>query len=437
MKPAADTRSADGTEPAAEQKINKRYVVALGGGMAVEWFDFSVYGLVAALLAPHFFPGDDAVASTLSALAVFAVGFVARPLAAVFFGPLADRIGHKKVLLASITAMAASTLMMGLLPTYDQIGLWAGVALVAARLIQGLSTGIEQAVGNAAALELAGPRNRGRFATTVSGSILQAGILLAALVCFLVSAVLGGEAMAEWGWRVPFIIGGLSGLVIFYLRRSLPETGATAEVEGPPRSSADVWRELWRHRLGLFAVIFVVAGTQVANYAWTVGMPNMARSVFGEDPTQVFAVMTGLGCIMVAVGPLAGSLCDRYTNSKIFTLFRLGLVPTLFTVLLYQQPGIWTFAVVVLGGGILVSLNQVLFNYIISTLMPDSCRTTGVAIGYGLAMTVFGGTASYVLVWLQRQDAFWAFPVYGAAVCIVSVVLYDAARRRGHVHIGR
>jgi MFS transporter, MHS family, alpha-ketoglutarate permease len=119
--------------------------------MALEWYDFNVYGLLAALLAPHFFPSEDPVAATLSSLAVFAVGFAVRPLAAVILGPISDRTGHKKILLLSIAAMSSSAMVMALLPTYDQIGIWAAAVLVAARLIQGISTGIEQAVGNAAA----------------------------------------------------------------------------------------------------------------------------------------------------------------------------------------------------------------------------------------------------------------------------------------------
>lgn len=417
-------------------KINKRHAAALGGGMALEWFDFSVYGLVAALLAPHFFPASDPVASTLSALGVFAAGFAARPLAAIVCGPMADRAGHKKILLISVTAMAASTLVMGLLPTYSQIGPWAAILLVLARLVQGLSTGIEQAVANAAVLELADPRHMGRFAGIVSGSVLQAGILGAALVSFVVSAIVGGDNMAEWGWRIPFIIGGLAGVVIFYLRRALPETGAVTREGNKPQSTSEVWKGVWKNRLGFTAIIFVVAATQVANYAWTVGLPSLARSVHSEDPTVIFGVMTGLGLIMVVTGPIAGSLCDKYSNSKIFTILRLALAPTMFLMLIYAAPGMWVLAAVVLLGGIVVALNQVLFNYIISTLMPSECRATGVAVGYGIAVALFGGTSSYILLWAQQHGLFWAFTLYAAALCLISVLLYRLALRKGQVHFG-
>jgi MHS family alpha-ketoglutarate permease-like MFS transporter len=417
-------------------KINKRHATALGAGMALEWFDFSVYGLVAALLAPHFFPSGDPVASTLSALGVFAVGFAARPLAAAVFGPMADRAGHKNVLLISVAAMAISTLTMGLLPTYSQVGPWGAVLLVAARLVQGLSTGIEQAVANAAMLELADPRHMGRFACIVSGSVLQAGILCAALVSFVVSGIVGGENMAAWGWRIPFVVGGLAGVVIFYLRRTLPETGANTRENHKPQSTPEVWKGVWKNRLGFVAIIFVVAATQVANYAWTVGLPSLARSSYSEDPTVIFGLMTGLGLIMVVTGPIAGSLCDKYGNSKIFTILRLALAPTMFLLLIYAAPGMWVLAAVVLLGGIVVALNQVLFNYIISTLMPSECRTTGVAVGYGIAVALFGGTSSYILLWAQQHGLFWAFAVYAAALCLISVVLYRLALQKGQIHFG-
>lgn len=418
------------------EKLNRRYVVALGGGMAVEWFDFTVYGLLATYLGAHFFPSDDPVASTLSALVVFAVGFVARPLSAALFGPAADRIGHRKILLMSVSAMALSTLAIGVLPTYEHIGATATVLIVVARIAQGMSTGIEQAVGDAAAVEMAGPNNRAKFVTVVTGSILKSGILLASLVCFLTSAAVGSDAMAEWGWRIPFILGGVFGLVVLYLRQALPETGAaTRKFEAPP-SAVEVWRELWRYRIGFVAIIFVVAGTQVAYYAWTVGLPNLAVSSFDESSTAVYAITTALALLMVVIAPFAGSLCDRFTGTKIFTIMRLALAPSFFMLVLYQQPGIAMFVTIMLVGGLVLAFNQVLFHYIITTLMPDSCRTTGIGVGYGLGVAIFGGTSSYLVVWLQDEGMYWMFPVYGASLCLLSVYLYNRARRHGQVHIG-
>lgn len=410
----------------------KKYV-GLGGGIALEWYDWQIYGLMAAFMAPHFFPSEDRVVSTLYALAVFAVGFIVRPISGAIFGPIADRIGHKKILLYSISVMAISSFGIGLLPGYDTLGAWAGVLVLVARLLQGFSTGIEQPAANAAALELARPGKQGFFAGVVNGSFNQGGNLLASLTAFAASATLGGEVMGQWGWRIPFIVGGVAGLFLLFVRRSLPETGAAVATNAQPGSTKSVWIGIWKNRLAVLAIIFVVGGTMIANYSWTTGLPNMANSTYLENPTPVFAITSGLMLLMVICGPIAGALADKYGSSRVYLILRILLIPTYFLIVLYSEPGLGMLALVMLGGGIVVAFNQVLFNYITATLVPAEIRTTGVALGYGIAVTIFGGTASYVLVWSQTQGMVWLFASYGAAVCLLSVLIYAWAKARGHV----
>lgn len=139
---------------------------------------------------------------------------------------------------------------------------------------------------------------------------------------------------------------------------------------------------------------------------------------------------------MVITGIFVGALCDKYGNSKVFTIVRFALVPTVFLILFYNERGIWTFAAVMLIGGVAIALNQTLFNYIISTLMPPECRTTGMAVAYGLGVAIFGGTSSYMLLWAQQHDLLWAFSVYAAVLSLISIWLYRLAARKGQVHIG-
>ena len=413
-------------------------MIGLGGGMTVEWYDFAIYGLMAAFIGPQFFPSTDPVASTLSALVVFAIGFGARPLSALIFSPFADTIGHKKVLLLSIGAMSIATLIIGIVPTYDTLGIWAGVILVACRLAQGMSAGVEVPVATAASVELAGPGQAGRFSGWVLGSFSQFGVLLASLVAFLASLGLGREAMGEWGWRLPFILGGCLGLIVLVLRRSLPDTGAAYNAENADKqvSRSAVWKLVGRHKLSLIAIIFVVGGTQVANYIWTTGLPNLALSSFQEDPTAVFGVTTALSVILTITGPFAGALADKVGGSRVFTVTRLLLVPTFFMVLLYSAPGLGGFALVMLLGGVVVALNQTLFPFIAASLMPALSRSTGVAIGYGFGVAVFGGTAPYLLLWFQQQGIPWALPAYAAALCLASVALYVTVKRKGLIYVG-
>jgi MFS transporter, MHS family, alpha-ketoglutarate permease len=411
----------------------RRGMLGLGLGNTLEWYDWMVFGLLSAFLGPHFFPSEDPVSATLSALAVFAVGFAVRPLGGVLFGVVADLIGRRRVMLASVGLMAVTTLVIALTPTYATIGPWAGVILVVCRLLQGVSTGIEAPLSTAYAVELNPAGREGRAAGYIS-FFVNLGILLASLISFATSAIIGGDAMQEWGWRVPFVIGALLGVVVIYLRRALPET--LHEHERAENSTGTVWRGVGKHWLGLLAIVFVVGAAQAYNYAWNVGLPTLARSTFGEDPTAVFGLTTALGVVLLVGSLVTGVLADRYKLSRTFLATRLLAIPSVFLMLLYDEPGILGFAAVLLGGSVVLVLNMTLYNVIATSLMPKSCRATGVALGYGVAVALFGGTASYLLVWLQQRELDWLFPTYAAVLSLVSVALYVAARRRSGTFCG-
>lgn len=411
----------------------RKGMLGLGLGNTLEWYDWMVFGLLSAYLGPHFFPSTDPVSATLNALAVFAVGFAFRPLGGVLLGTVADLIGRRRVMLFSVALMAFTTLVIAVTPTYESIGAWSGIILVVCRLLQGVSTGIEAPLSTAYAVELNPAGHEGRAAGYISFYV-NFGILLASLVSFGTSAIFGGAAMQDWGWRVPFVFGALLGIVVIYLRRALTET--LLEHERAEGSSGRVWRGVGEHWLGLVAMLFVVGAAQAYNYAWNVGLPNLARSSFKEDPTSVFAVTTALGVVLMIGSLITGALADRFTLSRTFVVTRLLAIPAVFLMLLYQQPGLFAFAAVVLGGSVVLVLNMTLYNVVSSSLMPKSCRATGMALGYGVAVAVFGGTASYLMVWLQQHHLDWLFPVYAAVLSLISVVLYLAARRRSGTFAG-
>ena len=412
----------------------RRGLLGLGLGNTLEWYDWMVFGLLSTFIGPKFFPDSDPLAATLSALAVFAVGFAFRPLGGILLGTLADRIGRRRVMLLSIYMMAISTIVIAISPTYDQIGIWAGLILLVCRVVQGLSTGVEAPLSTAHAVELA-PAGREGLVAGIISSYVNIGILLASLVSFLCSLVIGGEGMAEWGWRVPFIIGGLFAFVVVYLRRTLPETMTTDELADS--SSKSIWLDVRKHWLSILAIIFVVGAVQAYNYAWNVGLPSAARGNFKEDPTSVFALTTILGVILVIGSYIIGKLVDGRSLSRWFIVTRLLAIPSVFLMLLYVSPGIGGFAAVLLGGSIVLVLNMTLYNVISTSLMPKASRGTGVALGYGVGVAVFGGTASYLLVWLQSIGADWVFPLYVAVLSLLSVVFYLLARRFNGIFVGK
>ncbi|MGV9865634.1 MFS transporter [Rhodococcus koreensis] len=432
------TQDPTATAESATQRGNasppstRRAMLGLGLGNTLEWYDWMIFGLLAAFIGPQFFPSQDPVSSTLDALAVFAVGFCVRPLGGVLLGNVADRIGRRRVMLWSVGVMAATTLGIALLPSYDSIGVWAGMLLLACRLLQGLSTGIEAPLSTAYAVELMPAGHEGRAAGYIS-FFQNFGILLASLVSFATSYTIGGDAMSTWGWRVPMLVGAAMSFFVLYLRRALPET--LSEEEKAERTSG-TWEGVRRHWLGLAAIIFVVGAAQAYNYAWNVGLPSVARGTYGENPTTIFAVTSILGVIMLVGSIITGRIADRVRLSRAFVVTRLAVVPGIFLMLLYAGDGLSTFTVVLLLGGVLLAANMTLYNVVSTSLMPKYCRATGTGLGYGIAVAAFGGTASYLIVWLQSRNLLWAFPVYTAVLSGISVVLYIAARRRSGTFAG-
>jgi MHS family alpha-ketoglutarate permease-like MFS transporter len=430
-----------GTSHSSPTRSNEKFtpevrkgLLGLGLGNALEWYDWMVFGLLSAFIGPNFFPNTDPLSATLNALAVFAVGFAFRPLGGILLGTLADRVGRRRVMLLSIMLMAGTTLIIAVSPSYQQIGVWAGIILLVCRVLQGISTGIEAPLSTSHALELA-PEGREGYVAGLMSFYVNIGILLASLISFLCSLVLGGAVMAEWGWRVPFIIGALFGFVVLYLRRSLPETLKAEEMAGnTPRA---VWSGVRKHWLSVLAIVFVVGAAQAYNYAWNVGLPSAARSGFKEDPTAVFALTTVLGVILVAGSWIIGKLTDGKSMSRWFLITRILAIPSVFLMLFYVQPGIGGFAAVLLGGSVVLVLNMTLYNVVSSSLMPKNIRGTGVALGYGIGVALFGGTASYLLVWFQSLNLSWIFPVYVAVLSILSIVFYLAARRSNGIFVGK
>lgn len=429
-----DTTAMLSRKPSQLSHTVRKGLLALGLGNLLEWYDWILFGLLSAYIGPHFFPSTDPLSATLSTLAVFAVGFAFRPLGGIILGTVADRIGRRRVLLISISIMAVTTMVIALTPGYDQIGPWAGIILVACRIIQGISTGIEGPLSTSYAIELAPEGREGMVAGTMSLSV-NVGILLASLVSFLSSLVIGGSAMGEWGWRIPFIFGGLLGFVALYLRRTLPETLKPEEIA--TNTTGAVWTGVRKHWLSVLAIIFVVGAVQAYNSAWSVGLPTAARTNFKEDPSAIFALTTAFGLVLVVGSWVVGKLMDGKSMSRWFLWARMLAIPSVFLMLMYTQPGIGGFAAVLLGGAVVLVANMTIFNVVSTSLMPKNCRGTGVALGYGIGVAVFGGTASYLLVWFQSLNLAWIFPVYVAVLCVLSIVFYLLARRVNGIFVGK
>ncbi|WP_308814250.1 MFS transporter [Sphingomonas sp. GV3] len=397
----------------------------LGGsaGNLVEWFDWYVYSAFGLYFAPHFFPKGDPTAQLLNTAAIFAVGFVMRPVGAWIMGIYADRYGRKAGLTLSVTLMCAGALLIAVSPGYATIGWGAPALLVVARLMQGLSVGGEYGASAVYLSEMAGRDRRGFFSSFQYVTLI-AGQLLALFTLLLLQAVLSEAQLEAWGWRLPFALGGLLAILVFRIRRGLAETQSFENARDKPRSSG--WLLFSRHPREAATVVLLTAGGTLAFYAYTTYMQKFLVNTTGFDRETATWIMTGALALYAALQPLAGALSDRIGRRPLMIGFGIaGMIATvpIFTLLETVRSPVLAFALVMVA--LLIVTGYTAINAVVKAeLFPAHVRALGVALPYALANTAFGGTAEYVALWLKWAGAENAFYWYVTAMIAVSLVTY-------------
>jgi len=415
----------------------RRAVAAAVVGNVLEWYDFAVYAYMATVIAAKFFPASDEVTSLLSTFAAFGIGFVARPLGGILIGRLGDVRGRKTALLFTMALMAAGTVAIGLVPTYQTIGVAAPIFVVAARLVQGFSAGGEWGGSTAFIVEWAPPGRRGLYGSLQQCSV-AGGLLLGSGVAALMNALLPATAVDSWGWRIPFLLGGLLGPVGLYMRkhidetpafrRSRPEAGALPSkiVPGSMPSSVQE-RPVAPICLAARAFGFTVLWT-VSYYIVLTYMPTFLQKQAGVARSQaLWATASGL-LIMVVATPLMGLLSDRVGRKPLllaaciaslvlpYPLFRLMLSgPPLATIFLIQLA--LAFVIAVFSGPGPAAIAE---------LFPTRVRSTWMSTGYSLAVTIFGGFAPFIATLLIARTGDPVAPSYyliaAAAVTLIVIL---------------
>jgi MHS family alpha-ketoglutarate permease-like MFS transporter len=409
-------------------------IVGGSAGNLVEWFDWYVYSAFALYFAPVFFPKGDQTAQLLNTAAVFAVGFVMRPVGAWVMGIYADRRGRKAGLTLSVSLMCLGSLMIALAPTYAAAGLLSPAILIIARIIQGLSLGGEYGSSATYLSEMAGRARRG-FWSSFQYVTLIAGQLLALALLLLLQARLGEGGMERMGWRIAFGVGAVLAVVVFYIRRRLTETESfarTAAASDKPNSSgASLLRDHPREAL---LVMALTAGGTLAFYAYTTYMQKYLANTVGFDRATASRIMTAALTAFMLLQPVGGALSDRIGRRPVMIFFGIGgalLTYPLFVALETTRSPLAAFGLVM--AALVMVTGYTSINAVVKAeLFPTHIRALGVALPYALANTLFGGTAEYVALYLKQAGHERWFYIYVSVVILGSLIAYVRMRETRH-----
>lgn len=396
-------------------------------GNVLEWYDFTVYGFVAIYIAQTFFPSSDPVASLLASLAVFAVGFVARPIGALILGPIIDRKGRKSVMLISMLIMAVGSLLIAIAPGYGVAGVFGAIVVVIGRLCQGFSAGGEFGSASVFLVEWADPRRRGLFGS-FSQIATYGGLIFGVLFVAVLSLLVPAEVMAAWAWRIPFFFGALLAIVVLVLRRRIEDTPVFRESVASAEAAAPAKRVTpgeVRPVTGFFLTLGIVALWSVTSMVTITYMPTYAATFASIDPNAaLWAVFFG-GVLTVALLPVAGALSDRVGRRPliiaaaaayiVLPLPLLSLVTgthSFWAVLLTQV--VFAFPTAAIGG---------VGSATVAELFETKRRGALVSIASALAIALFGGFGAYICTWLIQATQIVVAPAfYIAGVAIITLV---------------
>ncbi|MBD2721268.1 MFS transporter [Hymenobacter armeniacus] len=424
-----------------------RSIISGSIGNLVEWYDWYAYSAFALYFAPIFFPNGDATAKLLNTAAIFAVGFLMRPIGAWLLGAYADRHGRRAALLLSVRLMAGGSLLIAATPGHARIGVAAPALLLLARLVQGISVGGEYGTSATYLSEMAGVRHRG-FWSSFQYLTLMGGQLLALLVQLGLQQVLSPAQMSEWGWRVPFVIGALAALGALYLRTHMSETAAfeqhrqAADASAVPGVRASVpsqLRVLAQHPKAVLTVVGLTLGGTLAFYTYTTYAQKFLVNTSGFSKEAATLISFGVMAVALLFQPLLGAISDKVGRRPVLLMFgvgaTLGTVPLLR--LLASTHDAWVAAGLLIAALFVVSGYTSISAVVKAELFPTEIRALGVGLPFALTVAIFGGTAEYVALFAKQRGVEEWFYWYVTACALLSLVVYwrmsETQAEKGHL----
>ncbi|ERG65145.1 hypothetical protein L332_11930 [Agrococcus pavilionensis RW1] len=424
MTTTATSPAVDGTKLT---KKGKKALIAGSIGNAVEWVDWAIYTTFSSIFAHHFFPPGNDAAALLSTLAIFAVGFVMRPVGAAVMGAYADRHGRKKGLVLTIGLMAGATLLIGLSPTFDQVGIIAPIILVAARMVQGFAAGGEFGSSSAFIVESAAPKRRA-FAGSWQQVSVGAGVLIASGIGTIITSTLPEEAVDSWGWRLAFVIAASLGFVGLWLRRAVEDTDSfelakTRNAEAGEKRNA-LFRMFVEHPKAVLRVFGITIAGTLLYYMWVSYMPTYA-SVATGIPLNLALLANFISMVVFLVLlPFAGILSDKIGRKPTMAAFAGGFLIFSWPAFQLLNGDFWMLLAIELVGIVLLLGYSANCAVIMAEQFPPEVRATGIGLPYALAVAVFGGTAPYITTWMNTNGyGGWVW-LYCAVAAAIGLVVY-------------
>ena len=419
----------------AEPVVIRRAVRGAAIGNTVEWFDFAIYGFLATYIAEKFFPSGDETAALLNTFAIFAAAFFMRPLGGFFFGPLGDRIGRQKVLALVILLMSCSTFAIGLVPSYDTIGVFAPLLLLFLRCLQGFSAGGEYGSGACFLAEYASDKHRGFVVSFLVWSVVV-GFLLGSLTVTGLETVLSEGAMDSYGWRIPFLIAGVLGAVGLYIRLRLGDTPEFEALRDEGEVASSPLKEAvttsWRPILQIAGLVVI---HNVGFYIVFTFLPSYFTKTLGFTKTDAFVSITVASLVALILIPPLGALSDRIGRKPLLIVGSLAFAVFAYPLFLMLNAGSLAVAIAAHAG--LAAIESVFVCASLAAgaeLFATRVRSSGYSIGYNVSVALFGGTAPYVATWLVARTGNDLAPAYyvivAALVTLITVLTMRETARR-------
>lgn len=395
-------------------------------GNLVEWYDWYAYTAFALYFAPAFFPKGNQTAQQLNTAAIFAVGFLMRPVGGWLFGRIADRQGRKAAMTLSVLLMSFGSLMIALTPGYNSIGMAAPIILLVARLLQGLSVGGEYGTSATYLSEVAEPKRRGlyssfQYVTLIGGQLTALGVQLLLQKLFLTPAQLDA-----WGWRIPFVIGAMLAFIALYMRRNMEET---VKVDGN-KERGTLRLMLREHPRAVLTVVGLTLGGTIAFYTYTTYMQKFLVNTVHLTKDRSTRLTFILMLIYAAMQPLFGLLSDKIGRKPL--LIGFGVLGTIFTVpiltALSHASTEWAAFFLILGALVIVSGYTSINAVVKAEMFPAEVRALGVGLPYALTVAIFGGTAEMLALYFKdigREPMyFW----YVTGCIFISLLVYTVVK---------